>query len=323
MVIPLPAGGTLERFRRDLARVGMEGGTVAVAVSGGADSLALLLLTAGAMPGAVRAATVDHGLRREAADEARFVAEVCTRLRVPHETLPVAVPSGGEGLQGEARRARYAALGGWMARKGVGTLLTGHQADDQAETLLMRLQRGSGVRGLAGVRARGPVPGSAGRLTLCRPLLGWRRAELAAVVAAAGLTPVADPSNEDPAFDRVAMRRRLAEASWLDVAALARSAAALAEAEDALDAMAARLFEERVSHEGGLSLDPDGMPPELLRRLVLRCIREVAPGAAPRGEQVTALAASLDRGEVTTLAGVKCSGGRLWRFEPAPPRRQL
>jgi tRNA(Ile)-lysidine synthase len=186
----------------------------------------------------------------------------------------------------------------------------------------MRLQRGSGVGGLAGVRARGPLPGSGGRLAVARPLLGWRRAELAELVVAAGLTPVADPSNHDAAFDRVRMRRRLAEAPWLDAAALARSAAALAEADEALEAMALRLAAERVCSDGAVTLDPAGIPAELVRRVVLRCIEAVAPGAAPRGEQVTALVASLSRGEAATLAGVKCSGGARWRFEAAPPRRR-
>jgi tRNA(Ile)-lysidine synthase len=143
-----------------------------VAVSGGPDSLALLLLAHAAMPGLVEAATVDHGLRSESADEAAFVAEICGKLGVPHATLKVTVGAGN--LQAEARAARYAALAGWMAERGLAALATAHHADDQAETLILRLNRGSGVAGLAGVRARGLVPGT--RLPLLRPLLGWRRA---------------------------------------------------------------------------------------------------------------------------------------------------
>jgi tRNA(Ile)-lysidine synthase len=118
------------------------------------------------------------------------------------------------------------------------------------------------------------------------------------------------------------MRRRLAESPWLDPDALARSAAALAEAEEALEAVAGPLFADRARREGdALHLDPEGLPRELLRRLVLRALRAVADGDPPRGEQVTALIADLERGGIVTLAGVKCSGGRAWRFEPAPPRR--
>ncbi|MBV9931891.1 MAG: tRNA lysidine(34) synthetase TilS [Alphaproteobacteria bacterium] len=322
MAILLPDGALLERFRGDLAAL-TDTERVAVAVSGGPDSLALLLLAAAARPGAVEAATVDHGLRPESAAEAASVAGICADLSVPHAILRCGVGDGPAGLQAEARKVRYATLGDWMGREGLQVLLTAHHADDQAETLLMRLQRGAGVGGLAGVRARGPLPESGGRLAVCRPLLAWRRAELAAIVAAAGLTPVDDPSNADPSFDRARIRRRMAEAPWLDVPALARSAAALAQADAALDAAAARLFDERVRQPGGaqVRLDPRGVPDELVRRLVLRCLRAVSPAAAPRGEQVSGLIAALAEGGTATLAGVKCRGGETWHFAPAPPRR--
>jgi tRNA(Ile)-lysidine synthase len=150
-----------------------------------------------------------------------------------------------------------------------------------------------------------------------RPLLGWRRTELARIVAEAGVDAVDDPSNVDPAYDRSRLRAQLRGAPWIDSAALARSAATLWEAEDALVFTADRLFEERVRREGeSMVLDPQGLPPELLRRLVSRLI-----AASPRGEQVTALLASLKGGETGTLCGWKCRGGATWRFEPAPPRR--
>jgi tRNA(Ile)-lysidine synthase len=321
MPIPLPDAALVERFRADLAGLAPDE-TVAVAVSGGPDSLALLLLAAAARPEGVRAATVDHRLRPESAREAAIVAQMCAALGVPHAILTATVPSGGGGIQAGARKARYAALGAWMAGEDLRTLLTGHHADDQAETLLMRLQRGSGVGGLAGVRSRAALPVSGGRLAVCRPLLGWRRSELAAIVAQAGLEPVDDSSNANADFDRVRMRRQMKEAPWLDVAALARSAAALAQADEALEAMASRLFEARSRRtEKGVSLDPSGLPEELLRRLVLRCLREIAPDAAPRGEQLTALLATLAGRKTATLADVKCTGAEPWRFEPAPPRR--
>jgi tRNA(Ile)-lysidine synthase len=313
-----PDPALVDRFARDMAVLAPDG-PYALAVSGGPDSLALLLLAAAAGT-PVLAATVDHGLRPESAGEAGFVAELCGELGVPHEILAVSVGTSGTGLQAAARQARYAALAAWMDRHAVPTLLTAHHADDQAETLLMRLQRGSGVGGLAGVRARGGLPGTEGRLAVVRPLLGWRRRELAGIVEAAGLQAVDDPSNADPDFDRVRTRARMAETEWLDITALARSAAALAEADDALDAMASQLFEERARREGGLSLDAVGLTPELQRRLVLRCLQSVASGAAPRGEQLTSLLAALAKGQVATLAGVKCTGGARWRFEAAPPR---
>ncbi|HYJ81999.1 MAG TPA: tRNA lysidine(34) synthetase TilS, partial [Allosphingosinicella sp.] len=207
-----PHPDLVSRFRLDLEAVGRAGaGPVALAVSGGPDSLALLLLAHAARPGRVSVATVDHGLRPESADEAAAVARLCGGIGVAHAILPARVQSEGEGLQAAARKARYAALAAWMDERGLGLLLTAHHCDDQAETLLMRLARGSGVAGLAGVRAIGTVPGSGGRLRLGRPLLGWRRSELEAVVAAAGIEPARDPSNSDERFDRVRIRRRLAE----------------------------------------------------------------------------------------------------------------
>jgi tRNA(Ile)-lysidine synthase len=239
-----PPPELVERFRRGLQALAGDPPALAVAVSGGPDSLALLLLAHAALPG-VHAATVDHGLRPESAAEAEEVARLCGRLGVPHRILTVRVERAGDGVQAAARDARYAALAGWMEAEGLELLATAHHADDQAETLLMRLNRGSGVAGLAGVRAEGAVPGSGGRLRLCRPLLGWRRGELQDIVEAAGLQAARDPSNEDEAYDRARLRRQLGEASWLDRAALARSAALLAEAEAALEWTAGPLFAAR------------------------------------------------------------------------------
>ena len=317
-----PPTDLVERFLSDLEALAGVPAALAVAVSGGPDSLALLLLARAALPGRVRAATVDHGLRAESADEAEEVARLCGVLGVPHRILKVRVERAGEGVQAAARAARYSALAGWMEGEGLDLLATAHHCDDQAETLLMRLNRGSGVAGLAGVRAMGAVPGSGGRLRLCRPLLGWRRGELAAIVAAAGLEAAQDPGNRDEAYDRARLRRQLGEAPWLDAAALARSAALLAEAESALEWAAGPLFAARVdAAEGKASLRPNGLPPELLRRLVLRCLRSVVPGAKPRGEQLAALIARLEDGGAATLCGVKATGGEIWRFEAAPPRR--
>lgn len=317
-----PAPDLVERFRGDFAALaGDSPGRLGTAVSGGADSLALMLLAAAAFPGEVEAATVDHGLRRESSGEAAFVAGLCAERGIPHRILPVVVAAGGDGVQANARAARYAALARWAAERDLTVLLTAHHADDQAETLLMRLNRGAGVGGLAGVRARRTLPGG---VLLCRPLLGWRREELAAVVGAAGLEPVDDPSNRDEAYDRARLRARLGESDWLEVGALARSAAALAEAEAALEAIVERLAEERIEAIGdAVFLRAEGVPAELLRRLLLACVRRVATGAAPRGEQLTALAEGLRQGRTLTLAGVKCEGGGdAWKFQPAPARQR-
>jgi len=307
-----PPPAAVARFRRDLeALAGGDPGPVGVAVSGGPDSLALLLLAQAAFPGRVHAATVDHGLRAEAAGEAAFVAGLCAGLAVPHATLEAGMTDQAN-LQAAARERRYALLTHWAAGIGASCLLTAHHLDDQAETLVMRLLRGSGLSGLAGIRAV-----NAAAVPIARPLLDWRRAELAAIVAAAGIAAVADPSNQDERFDRARIRRWLAQADWLDPVPIARSAGALAQAEEALEWAVERLQRERVD---GLALDPSGLPREFRRRLVLRML--AAMGAAePRGEAVTRLLATLEQGGTATLAGVKCSGGAVWRFAPAPPRR--
>jgi tRNA(Ile)-lysidine synthase len=183
----------------------------------------------------------------------------------------------------------------------------------------MRLQRGSGVAGLAGVRARTRI---AGGLLLCRPLLTWRRSELAAIVQPSRLTAVEDPSNSDEAYDRVRIRRFMAEAEWLDPVPLARSAGALADANEALD-FAARVLAatHMVRSEGAAIFRPEDLPDELVRRLLLESLRAVAADATPRGEQLSDLMLRLRAGGTATLAGVKCTGGDIWRFEAAPPRR--
>lgn len=314
----------IARFQSDLAAcLGCtEGATtkIGVAVSGGPDSLALLLLASAACPGKVEAATVDHGLRPESGAEAALVARHCANLGVTHETLPVKVASDNGGVQASARKARYAALGCWTAARGIGTLLTAHHVDDQAETLLMRLLRGSGVAGLSGVRASVPLQGG-GSASVHRPLLGWRRSELAAIVARAGFEAIDDPGNRDEAFDRARIRRQLAETLWLDPVAIAHSAAALAGAEHALDQTAHELFAARVEeHHGIITFAPQGVAPELRRRVIMLCLRRIDPSASPRGAQVGALLDRLKNGQRSTLAGIKCTGGTTWRFEPAPPR---
>ena len=219
----------VERFRADLAALyDVNGEKLGIAYSGGPDSLALLLLAEAAFPGRVEAATVDHGLRSESADEARIAAEQCEHLGVRHEVLRVEVATGN--LQSEARKARYAALEGWAVRRGLGIVLTAHHADDQAETFLMRANRGSGLFGLAGVRPSTPT--DIAGVIVARPLLAWRRSTLESIAQESGRKFVTDPSNEDIRFDRVAMRKALAADRFLASDALARSAGLLAAMED-------------------------------------------------------------------------------------------
>src|SRR5690242_17255544 len=191
-----PDAALVDRFRDDLDALSAADDRIGIAVSGGPDSLALLLLAAAARPGQVEAATVDHGLRQESRAEAGFVASVCEQLGVPHAILTVHwdVPPA-SAFQERSREARYRLLARWITGRKLSALLTAHHADDQAETILMRLNRGSGLRGLAGMRGKAAIPSD--NRPLLRPLLGWRRAELEEICAAAGLDPIDDPSNSD------------------------------------------------------------------------------------------------------------------------------
>ncbi len=310
----VPSPELTDRFRRDfLALAGTGDWKSGIALSGGPDSSALLLLAAAAFPGMIEAATFDHRLRPESGAEAMEAAALCERLSIPHQILVPDDAIGGN-LQAGAREARYRRLEMWRQERGLDWILTGHHQDDQAETLLMRLNRGSGIAGQSAIRAR-----NGNRL---RPLLGWRRAELERIIEAAGIVPARDPSNHDPRFDRTRIREAIARSDWVDPAGLARSAAAAAEAEQALQYSSERLFAERGAQDGHeLRLDPRGLPAEYVRRLVLRALRHVDPQAAPRGEELGRMIERLKSGEITTLAGVKATGGDIWRFEPAPARR--
>jgi tRNA(Ile)-lysidine synthase len=274
-----------------------------------------LVLAHSTCPG-VEAATVDHGLRPEAATEAQRVAEICAQIGIPHAILHPAAPPKGN-VSAWARQARYAALETWRKARQLDHLATAHHADDQLETLLMRLNRGAGVAGLAGIRAR------QGRVL--RPLLGWTKADLQALVHDMGLPAVDDPSNRDDRFDRARLRKALAGVDWLDPRAAVRSADALAQADAALDwAVASELGRrQRTDVKGRLQVDVSDLPQAIQLRLLLACLRLVAPKAAPRDDEVRRLSAALMRGGTHTLAGVKCGGGRVWTFETAPPPRPI
>jgi tRNA(Ile)-lysidine synthase len=247
-----------------------------------------------------------------------MVAALCERLGVAHAVLPVAVADGN--LQAEARAARYAALAGWMSARGLGALATAHHADDQAETLLMRLNRGSGVAGLAGVRARGEVPGT--HLPLLRPLLNWRRTELGQVVANAAVVAATDPSNSDERFDRVRIRQALTGADWLDTMALAQSAGHLADADAAVDWAARREWAEQVEKVGlGLTYRPTA-PRAVALRVLARIVTDLG-GEEPRGSAVSRLFDSLAAGQAASIGNLVARalpGG--WSFTRAPERRR-
>lgn len=319
-----PAAELVERFRRNLDPLVTPGAPVAIAVSGGPDSLALLLLAAAARPGLVEAATVDHSLRPESREEAALVAVVCERLGVAHSTLTVDWDRKPEtAIQERARARRYALLGKWASERRMTALLTAHHVDDQAETFVMRLLRGAGVTGLAGMRRRVTVPGS--DIALIRPLLGWRRSELENICAAAALTPVEDPSNADDRFERVRIRKALADSGWLDPKSVALSADHLAQADVALQWAANQEWQRAVTNGGGqIVYRPTDAPREIRRRIARRAVLGLATegrGAELRGPQLDRLLTVLARGGTATLRGVQCRGGAEWHFVKAPPRK--
>ena len=311
------------RFAHDLASIWREGSAdpaarLGIAVSGGPDSCALLLLAHAALPGRIEAATVDHRLRAESGQEAAFVAALCNSLGIPHRICAVEVGPGN--VQSQARAARYEALEAWARECQLGAVATAHHADDQAETFLLRLNRGSGVAGLAGVRARGIVPG--GETLLLRPLLGWRQAELGMIVQQANVSAISDPSNLDDRFDRVRLRKVLASAPWLDTAAIAQSASHLADADMALDWAARIEWDRCVSKEGlGMAYRPRA-PRAIAMRVVARVVREL-DGNEPRGGAVANVFDALVNGEAISIGDlVARSGPGGWHFAKAPIRKQ-
>ena len=298
----------------------------ALAVSGGADSMAMLRLAAAAWPGRVIAATFDHRLRAGSDVEAAMVADVCAMLDVPHATLLPGAPITGNSIQMRARTARYAALGAWTAEAGARFLFTAHHADDQAETLLMRLNRAAGLGGLAAIR---PVRMD-GAAAVLRPLLGWRRAELRALVQESGTPFVDDPSNDDPRHDRTTIRAVLSATPALDAGALAASARYLAEAEEVIAAATERAWAARWRGPGeGFAIADE--PRELRRRLVRRALHDTrarlavtAPPFDPDSANVEALLDALDAARSATQAGILVrSAPAGWIFSIAPPRRSL
>jgi tRNA(Ile)-lysidine synthase len=318
-----PSPELVERFRGDLDELIAPIERLGIAVSGGPDSMALLLLAAAARPGLVEAATVDHALRPESRSEAEMVADICGRLGIPHEILSVeweAKPT--SAIQERAREARYRLLTAWVRERGLSALATAHHLDDQAETLVMRLLRGAGVRGLAGMRRTAPAPGE--DLPLVRPLLSWRHSELEELCRAAGVIPVADPSNADEQFERVRVRRALSEAKWLDPEALALSADYLSEADSALHWATSREWQRAVTAtDEEVAYRPDDAPREILRRIARRAVLRLAregKGEDLRGRELDRLLSALRSGRTMTLRGVLCTGGKEWRFIPAPNR---
>ena len=258
---------------------------VAVAVSGGADSLALCLLADGwarARGGRVSALTVDHGLRPESAAEALAVGRWLKARGLDHHVLRWRGPKPASGVQAAARTARYRLLGRWCREAGVLHLALAHHLDDQAETFLMRLGRGSGVDGLAAMSAIVEKPWA----RVIRPLLGVAKDRLEATLRAAGQDWIEDPSNRDPGFGRTGARATLSGmvAAGLTAEALSETTSAMARARIALEDAAAALAATccSVYPEGYARIDGPALaaaPAEVSLRVLGRVLASVGGGA--------------------------------------------
>ena len=302
------------KFTSAVQKLAGDNARMLLAVSGGPDSLAMLLLAHAAMPKRISAATVDHELRPEAADEAAFVAALCGKLDVHHATLRPSTSISGN-LQSNARAARYALLHSQADADGCDWIATAHHADDQLETVLMRIARGSGIDGLAGVRAR------QGRII--RPMLAFTKTELEGICAQSGVTPVSDPSNSDDGFDRVAMRQWLAANPHpFEPQRAVRTASAFADVSEALDWATENVFKTQVSSNGdSLTVKANGLPREIQRRVLLRILDQIQPGYVPRGDAADRTLDMLTKGGRHMLGDILCEGGQTWRFRPAPQRQ--
>ena len=305
------------------------------AVSGGPDSIALLaMLHAWAQQTGrpvLYVATVDHRLRSESAKEAAGVGSLCAGLGLPHRVLVWHDGDKASALQAQARAARYALLAAYAQELGGAALVTAHTLDDQAETLLMRLARGSGPAGLAGMRPRSLVGGT----VLYRPLLKVPKARLVATARAAGLPIVLDPSNGDRRFERVRWRDRLpplAEAG-LDAQRLGAFARRMARVDEAIEHRVAVVAQDRLVRRNNEASLPfaallEEEPLEVVLRLVSRMIDT---GSGPeRLERLEACVSALAVAARTGRSLRRTLGGRILSLDrrgvltarPEPVRRR-
>jgi tRNA(Ile)-lysidine synthase len=311
---------------------------IILAVSGGPDSTALLFLAARWRKARKRgpellAVTVDHGLRKEAAAEARAVARLAKTLGVPHRVLRWTGPKPNSGLQEKARSARYRLLVEAAHKMGASHILTAHTLDDQAETVLMRLLRGSGPTGLAAMARRTWL----GELTLARPFLDVPKARLIATLRKAGIDFADDPSNRDPRFTRVRMRALLPalEQEGLDARRLALLARRLRRAEAALELAvdcAAELTRGNWTAGSRIEMDARqfaGLPGEVALRLLGRAVTIAGNEGPVELAKLESLQAAMLAKNPTgmrfrrTLAGAMVTlGPEVLAVERAPARRR-
>ncbi|MBI4969396.1 MAG: tRNA lysidine(34) synthetase TilS [Rhodospirillales bacterium] len=309
-MIPAAFAGRLERLGPFESKP-----RLAVAVSGGADSLALCLLAdrwARAKGGSVLALIVDHRLRPESTAEARRVGRWLAARGIGHRILVWQGDKPAGGRQEAARQARYRLLFEACRRAGILHLLVGHQREDQAETVVMRKAKGSGPDGLAGMAAL--IEHDEARLL--RPLLDVPKAQLEVFLKALGQAWIADPSNDDPAFERVRVRLGMADRA-IDAGALAGQAARHGKARMAIEAKVDRLLAAAVClHPAGFAtLDRARLtkaPAPIGRRALARLLMLVGGKEHPPGlDALERFQRAFAQGANATLHGCRLAGDRL------------
>lgn len=301
----------------------------AVGVSGGADSLALTFLMHEIYPNCVTGLTVDHGLRPEAKAEADQVNRWLSERNIRHEILRWEGDKPHSNIQSAARQARYDLMRQWCQKQGVAFLVTAHHREDVAETLLMRLGRGSGLKGLAAMPSKRSLGGS---VTLLRPLLSVPRLWLKNSLIERAQGWIEDPSNQDMRYDRVRARAWLAYLMGIgwDVERVCQSAHYLRSADEALTwAVNQHVNHYALMNERFVSIaETDKFleaPDEIVRRALLACIGHVVDSVVnPRGEEVDQLLSRMRNKQGGTLAGcwVRWNRSEI-SFSPEPPRRSL
>jgi tRNA(Ile)-lysidine synthase len=319
-----------------------------VAVSGGPDSTALLYLLARwrkrhRLSPQLHAVTVDHGLRPQSRAEALGVKRLAAELGVDHRTMRWTGEKPATGLQEKARAARYRLLFAAAHKAGARCVITAHTRDDQAETVLFRIARGSGLAGLGAMArvspAAFPTPGMRGTMgspALVRPLLDVAKARLIVTLRAAGIGHVEDPSNDDPRFTRVRWRKLAPAlaAEGLTAERLAQLARRVRRSEEAMDAAVTAAFDRLGSRPATHAIAFDarglrGLPAEIALRLIGRAVGEVGDEGPVELGKLEAMYESLS-GAIAhtggrfrrTLAGAMVSLQRdRLMVERAPPRR--
>lgn len=325
---------SIERLREEALELLAPYPSLLLAVSGGPDSVALMLLCAQwslRSSREIAVATVDHRLRKESRAEAEAVGRWAHDLGYAHHLLTWDEEKPSTRLQERARQARYALLAACAHRIGASAIVVAHHADDQAETILFRLTRGSGIAGLAGMAPLARCDD----IALLRPLLDFRKEELEAICARAGQIFFRDPSNEDDSFARARLRKLapVLAAQGLGQDALLRLGARAARADAALTHYAAETLQRALRKDDASCVELDAAtlceaPPEILQRALASAILRLAPTAALRLERLERASARIGAAlnarspAKTTLADVSIEArdGRV-RLRPAPPRR--